>query len=505
MGIGVSDHAEPVPVTGIAKRVTGWMFTVISTEVGLSVDNQMPSGGEELPELSQAPDDWASFREIVRAGVSASNWDTWLTRIKPEFVAGVPVLVAPTEFHLRWVIDKHGDLIAEAFQNIYGAEVSLEYRVSDEVPVEATENDRSSLMVEPKRGEPASSPSTALISRYRFESFVVGQSNRFAWAAAMAVAEQPGAHYNPLFIYGGAGLGKTHLLNAVGHQALEMYPSLDVRYVSSENFLNDFIDSIRRKRPDDFKHRYRGVDILLLDDVQFFEGKEQILEEFFHTFNSLYESGKQMVISSDRHPRNLSSLEDRLRSRFEWGLLTDIQPPDVETRLAILKRNAEFAPKPVPLDVLEYIAGLVSENIRELEGALTRVTAWSALNRRDIDLDTAERVLQDILTTDEPVPLGPETIIRTTAAAYGFSVEDVLSPSRRQPLVLCRQIAMYLCRELTDLSLPKIGDQFQRDHTTVLHSVEKVKRILRSDRAVFDRVTQLTQDLRKGGGISTAS
>ncbi len=244
---------------------------------------------------------------------------------------------------------------------------------------------------------------------------MVGQSNRFASAAAMAVAEQPGAHYNPLFIYGGAGLGKTHLLNAVGHQALEMYPDLVVRYVSSENFLNDFIESIRRKRPDDFKSRYRSVDILLLDDVQFFEGKEQILEEFFHTFNSLYESGKQMVISSDRHPRNLSSLEDRLRSRFEWGLLTDIQPPDVETRLAILRRNAEFAPRPVPVDVLEHIAGLVSDNIRELEGALTRVTAWSALNRRDIDLETAERVLKDIVASDEPVPLGPETIIRTTA------------------------------------------------------------------------------------------
>jgi chromosomal replication initiator protein len=278
-----------------------------------------------------------------------------------------------------------------------------------------------------------------------------------------------------------------------------------VRYISSENFLNDFIDSIRRKRPDDFKHRYRGVDILLLDDVQFFEGKEQILEEFFHTFNSLYESGKQMVISSDRHPRNLSSLEDRLRSRFEWGLLTDIQPPDVETRLAILRRNAEFAPRPVPLEVLEHIAGLVSDNIRELEGALTRVTAWSALNRRDIDLETAERVLRDIVTSDEPVPLGPETIMRTTAAAYGFTVEDVVSPSRRQPLVLCRQISMYLCRELTDLSLPKIGAAFQRDHTTVLHSVDKVRRILRSDRAVFDRVTQLTQDLRKGGGISTGA
>ena len=459
-----------------------------------------------MPESNQAPDDWSSFREIIRAGVSASNWETWLTRIKPEFVAGVPVLVAPTEFHLRWVIDKHGDLISDAFRDVYGNEAPLEYRVSDEIQPETPDSEPTvSSAGDAKPEEPASSPSTALISRYRFESFVVGQSNRFAWAAAMAVAEQPGAHYNPLFIYGGAGLGKTHLLNAVGHQALEMYPSLEVRYVSSENFLNDFIDSIRRKRPDDFKHRYRNVDILLLDDVQFFEGKEQILEEFFHTFNSLYESGKQMVISSDRHPRNLSSLEDRLRSRFEWGLLTDIQPPDVETRLAILKRNAEFAPKPVPIEVLEYIAGLVSDNIRELEGALTRVTAWSALNRRDIDLDTAERVLQDIVTTDEPVPLGAETIIRTTAAAYGFSVEDVLSPSRRQPLVLCRQIAMYLCRELTDLSLPKIGDQFQRDHTTVLHSVEKVKRILRSDRAVFDRVTQLTQDLRKGSGLSTTS
>jgi chromosomal replication initiator protein len=284
-----------------------------------------------------------------------------------------------------------------------------------------------------------------------------------------------------------------------------MYPGLVVRYVSSENYLNDFIESIRRKRPDDFKSRYRGVDVLLLDDVQFFEGKEQILEEFFHTFNSLYESGKQMVISSDRHPRNLSSLEDRLRSRFEWGLLTDIQPPDMETRIAILRRNAEFAPRPVPVDVLEYIAGLVSDNIRELEGALTRVTAWSALNRRDIDLETAERVLKDMVITDEPVPLGPETIIRTTATAYSFSVEDVLSSSRKQPLVLCRQISMYLCRELTDLSLPKIGEHFNRDHTTVLHSVEKVKRILRSDRAVFDRVNQLTQELRKGGGVSTGS
>jgi chromosomal replication initiator protein len=459
----------------------------------------------------RANDLWADFRDALRSEVSEANWDTWLSRLEPDGEGDRIVLVAPSEFHLRWVQEKHGDLVTSAYRSTFGTSAAPAYRVSDSMPAEQP----SSLIEEhvtqiPTAGDregisSAPTKATNLINRYRFESFVVGQSNRFAWAAAMAVAEQPGAHYNPLFIYGGAGLGKTHLLNAVGHQALEMYPDLVVRYVSSENFLNDFIESIRRKRPDDFKSRYRGVDILLLDDVQFFEGKEQILEEFFHTFNSLYESGKQMVISSDRHPRNLSSLEDRLRSRFEWGLLTDIQPPDMETRLAILRRNAEFAPRPVPVGVLEHIAGLVSDNIRELEGALTRVTAWSALNRRDIDLATAERVLKDIVSPDEPVPLGPETIIRTTASAYGFSVEDVLSSSRKQPLVLCRQISMYLCRELTDLSLPKIGEHFNRDHTTVLHSVEKVKRILRSDRAVFDRVNQLTQELRKGGGISTGS
>jgi chromosomal replication initiator protein len=453
----------------------------------------------------QADDLWKQFQESLKSNVSQANWQTWLSRIDVEYVDSTPILITPSEFHLRWIQDKHGQLIASTYKQVFGEADQPEFRVVEGAPAELPlepPDDPVEVPVAIRNEE--TKPSTNLISRYRFESFVVGQSNRFAWAAAMAVAEQPGTHYNPLFIYGGAGLGKTHLLNAVGHEALAMYPKLVVRYLSSENFLNDFIDCIRRKRPDDFKTRYRGVDLLLLDDVQFFEGKEQILEEFFHTFNSLYESGKQMVISSDRHPRNLSSLEDRLRSRFEWGLLTDIQPPDVETRLAILKTNAEFAPRPVPLDVLEYIAGLVSDNIRELEGALTRVTAWSALNRRDIDLETAQRVLQDMISPDDPVALGTDVIIRTTASSFGFSVDDVLSPSRRQPLVMCRQISMYLCRELTDLSLPKIGEAFHRDHTTVLHSVGKVKKILRSDRAVFDRVTQLTQDLRKGAGISPA-
>lgn len=461
-----------------------------------------------LAQTLRAEDLWKQFQEVIKSNVSKSNWQTWLSRLDADLEEENPVLITPSEFHLRWIQDKHGDLIASTYRQIFGTNDAPGFRVVEGAPPELPLEPGDDIPQKPlpvALQTETTKPSTNLVSRYRFESFVVGQSNRFAWAASMAVAEQPGTHYNPLFIYGGAGLGKTHLLNAVGHQALEMYPALVVRYVSSENFLNDFIDCIRRKRPDDFKQRYRGVDLLLLDDVQFFEGKEQILEEFFHTFNSLYESGKQMVISSDRHPRNLSSLEDRLRSRFEWGLLTDIQPPDVETRLAILKTNAEFAPRPVPIDVLEYIAGLVSDNIRELEGALTRVTAWSALNRRDIDLETAQRVLQDMASANDPVPLSTDLIIKTTAASFDFSVDDVLSPSRRQPLVLCRQISMYLCRELTDLSLPKIGDAFDRDHTTVLHSVEKVKKILRSDRAVFDRVTQLTQDLRKGTGISTAS
>jgi chromosomal replication initiator protein len=314
----------------------------------------------------------------------------------------------------------------------------------------------------------------------------------------MAVAEQPGRNYNPLFIHGNAGLGKTHLLNAIGYQALEMYPGMEVRYVTSETFLTDFINSIRRKKTDEFKTRYRTTDILLLDDVQFFDGKEQILEEFFHTFNSLYESGKQIVITSDRHPRHLNTLEDRLRSRFEWGLLTDIQPPDVETRLAILRRNAEYAAVPIPLDVLEFIASLVSDNIRELEGALTRVTAFASLTGEHISLPMAERVLQDMLPGHESKAVNAPEIIAATAAAYGYTVDDLEGPSRKQPLARCRQVAMYLCREHTDLSLPKIGAYFgSRDHTTVMHAIEKVKSVMQTDREVFDRVSELSQSLRK--------
>ena len=452
---------------------------------------------------SRSDDRWHHFQSTLRSRVSQANWQTWLGRLEPEIEPDRVTLIAPSEFHLRWVREKHGPAVEDAFRSVYGPDVALEFRAAElaDLPPDTDPSPAAPVSVDgtdATLAEPDISPARArLVEKYRFENFVVGQSNRFAWAAAMAVAEQPGTQYNPLFIYGGAGLGKTHLLNAIGHHALDLYPGLVVRYVTSEVFFSDFIDGIRRKRMDDFKQRYRSTDVLLLDDVQFFEGKEQILEEFFHTFNTLYESGKQMVISSDRHPKNLSTLEDRLRSRFEWGLLTDIQPPDVETRLAILRRNAEFAPQPVPPQVLQFIAGLVSDNIRELEGALTRVTAFASLTNQEIDLPMAERVLQDLLPGHEAKAVTPQEIIRATATAYGFTVEELIGPSRRQPLVMARQVAMYLCRDLTDLSLPKIGAHFGgRDHTTVMHAIDKVKRFMSSDREVFNRVSELSQSLR---------
>jgi chromosomal replication initiator protein len=449
---------------------------------------------------------WNLFQDILKANVTPITWQTWLRPLRSgERSTEAVTVFAPTDFHLRWLIEKYGGLIEEAAAASYGPGVALHLEADPESPRnvdldldDATDSDPTTLLPATRSGN-GSQPIAGcrLVARYRFESFVVGPSNRFAHAACMAVAEQPGSYYNPLFIFGGAGLGKTHLLNAVGHAALELYPGCVVRYVSSENFFNEFIDGIRRKRMDEFKHRYRTTDVLLLDDVQFFEGKEQILEEFFHTFNSLYESGKQMVLSSDRAPRNLATLEDRLRSRFEWGLLTDIQPPDVETRLAILRKNLEHAPQAVPEEVLLFIAEHVPDNVRELEGALTRVTAYAALTGERIDLEMARDVLQDLIPTVEARPLSPEDIISTAAASYGYSPADLTGPSRRQPLVTARQIAMYLCRELTNLSLPKVGALFGgRDHTTVLHAVEKVKRLIQTDRETFERVTALSQLLR---------
>jgi chromosomal replication initiator protein len=334
--------------------------------------------------------------------------------------------------------------------------------------------------------------------KYTFETFVIGSSNRFAHAAAVAVAEAPAKAYNPLFIYGDSGLGKTHLLHAIGHYAQSLYQGVKVRYVSSEEFTNDFINMIRDGKQDGFRRRYRDVDVLLVDDIQFLENKEGTQEEFFHTFNTLHNASKQIVISSDRAPKRLVTLEDRLRSRFEWGLLTDVQPPELETRIAILRKKAVQDRLNAPPEALEYIASRISTNIRELEGALIRVTAFASLNRQTVDLQLAEFVLKDLI----PEAHGPEitaaTIMGQTASYFGLSIDDLCGTSRSRVLVTARQIAMYLCRELTDLSLPKIGQQFGgRDHTTVMHADRKIRSLMAERRSIYNQVTELTNRIKQ--------
>ena len=334
--------------------------------------------------------------------------------------------------------------------------------------------------------------------KYTFDNFVIGSSNRFANAAAAAVAENPGKAYNPLMIYGDSGLGKTHLLHAIGHYVSEYFHNAQVKYVSTEELTNDFINAISENRTVAFRRSYRDVDVLLIDDIQFLESKIQTQEEFFHTFNTLHNAQKQIVMTSDRPPKALEALEPRLRSRFEWGLLTDVQPPDLETRQAILKRKATAEQLLVPPEVLEFIASRIQTNIRELEGALIRVTAFASLNRQEVDLNLAEVVLRDLIPVGADAQVSALTIIDETANYFGIATDDLKGTSRTQTLVTARQIAMYLCRELTDLSLPKIGQEFGgKDHTTVMHAERKIRQLMRERRSVYNQVTELTNRIKK--------
>jgi chromosomal replication initiator protein len=351
--------------------------------------------------------------------------------------------------------------------------------------------------LESGRGKAGSVIESRLNPKYTFETFVIGSSNRFPHAAAVAVAEAPGKSYNPLLIYGESGLGKTHLLHAIGHYVRSLYSGAKVRYVSSEEFTNEFINAIRDDRQDRFKRRYRDVDVLLIDDIQFLEGKIQTQEEFFHTFNTLHNANKQIVLTSDRAPKKLDEFEDRLRNRFEWGLVTDVQPPDLETRIAILRKKAAMDRLSAPPDVLEFIASKIQTNIRELEGALIRVTAFANLNRQEVDLTLAEIVLKDLIPEGGEPEITAPLIIAQTAAYFGVSIEDLTGPSRGRHLVQGRQIAMYLCRELTELSLPKIGAQFgNRDHTTVMYADRKINQLLAERRSVFNQVSELTNRIK---------
>ena len=447
---------------------------------------------------------WSEVSGRLRGALNDTTYGTWFREASglelsdDRFVLGVP-----NDFTRDWIEGHFLGLIGAAIRDVTGSERPIELRLVDVAVTENGEPDGTTpehspapVVTAPIHHRPESGGFNA---KYTFDSFVIGSSNRFAHAAALAVAEAPAQAYNPLFIYGGTGLGKTHLLQAVAQYVSEHTSDLSVRYVTSETFMNDFINSLRDKRIEGFKQRYRTYDVLLIDDVQFFEHKERIQEEFFHTFNSLYEAGSQIVMSSDRPPRDIATLEERLRSRFEWGLITDIQPPDLETRIAILRKKVKTDGIHVPdPQVLTFIAGRVSTNIRELEGALTRVVAFSSLTARAMSVELAQDVLKDVFPQGEAAEVSIRRIQDLVAERFNMSLEELCGDKRSQNIVYPRQVAMYLSRELTDSSLPKIGKEFGgRDHTTVIHANAKIARLIREDRSVYNLVQELTARVKQ--------
>ena len=422
---------------------------------------------------------------------------------------GSTLLVAvPNELTREVLQTQVKDALDDALRNVFSDDIRCAIDVdTDLVPiheepepaVELSLAADPSVELKPQPMLPSTSHEFGRLNpKYVFDTFVIGSSNRFAHAAAVAVAEAPAKAYNPLFIYGDSGLGKTHLLHAIGHYARRLYSGIRVRYVNSEEFTNDFINSIRDDEGASFKTTYRNVDVLLIDDIQFLAGKDRTLEEFFHTFNSLHNNNKQVVITSDQPPKLLAGFEDRMKSRFEWGLLTDIQPPELETRIAILRKKALSEGLSAPDDALEYIASKIASNIRELEGALIRVTAFASLNRQPVDVALAEMVLKDLITDDNAQEITSSQILTQTADYFKLSMEELCSKSRTRTLVTARQIAMYLCRELTDMSLPKIGQELGgRDHTTVIHADRKIRELMAERRVIYNQVTELTNRIKQ--------
>ncbi len=473
---------------------------------------------------------WISCAESLKRQIPESTWKAWFEAIEPVDLHGnTLVLNAPSQLVKERIQNRFMNLIQNSLttvtENEYSVEISAIPKPQNEFVFsndsesqkfgenlfteQSTEKSSSrgagaslfnlNEFESPRRAKSRHHESSPLDPRYTFESFVIGASNRFAHAAALSVAETPSKSYNPLFVHGGAGLGKTHLLHAIGNYARENYPDKYVRYVSTETFLNEFVDAIRNNATQSFKKRYRECDILLVDDVQFIENRESLQEEFFYTFNSLYAASKQIVITSDRPPKAIATLEDRLRSRFLSGLITDVQPPEIETRLAILRKKAEGSSFNIPSNVFEFIAESVKDNIRELEGALTRVCAFSRLYGTAIDLPMAQEVLADIISSQQGSEITVSSILSTTASTFGFAVEELKGSSRKRPLVIARQVAMYVVRELTDLSYPAIGKAFgDKDHTTVMHSVEKIENLMSYNRDVYKQVSEILSKVRGG-------
>jgi chromosomal replication initiator protein len=487
--------------------------------------------------VTEAQQLWNDCSDALQSQVSEAAWKAWFSEIRPiAVVNGTLVLAVPSAVVRERLEGRFSGLLQDALHDTSGRDYPIRFDVE---VTEAAANEHlggvhnATALLEPTGRTTADDLSRArnavatrsevdrpndkhqfnggrdttrtadapFNARYTFDAFVIGPSNRFAHAAALSVAEAPARSYNPLFVYGGAGLGKTHLLQAIGNYVRENFPRLRVRYVSTETFMNEFVETLRAK--DDmgaFRRRYRECDVLLIDDVQFMDRKESLQEELFHTFNSLYGASKQIVLTSDRPPKAIATLEDRLRSRLLSGLTTDIQPPELETRIAILRTKAEHEGAVVSDEVLDFIASNVRDNIRELEGALIRVTAFASLNRQPLTRETAEVVLADMVAASQPRQITAQQILETSAQHFGFSLDDLCGPSRRRPLVIARQIAMYLFRDLTDYSYPAIGREFGgRDHTTVIHAVDKISGLMKERRSVYDTVTELIVRLKNSG------
>ncbi|AXF56501.1 chromosomal replication initiator protein DnaA [Salicibibacter kimchii] len=452
---------------------------------------------KELAEL------WAKTLNSIKNKVSKPSYETWLKSTEPIKLENDTFLVAaPNEFAKDWLEDRYAEILANTLQDITGNLYTVKFVLhTDEYNEDnqATETPDQTAKKEettqsPRRpNDHENMPRNMLNGKYTFNTFVIGSGNRFAHAASLAVSEAPARAYNPLFIYGGVGLGKTHLMHAIGHYVMEHSPESRVVYLSSEKFTNEFINAIRDNRGEDFRNKYRNVDILLIDDIQFLAGKEQTQEEFFHTFNTLHEDAKQIVISSDRPPKEIPTLEDRLRSRFEWGLITDITPPDLETRIAILRKKAKAEMLDIPNEVMLYIANQIDTNIRELEGALIRVVAYSSLINEDMNADLAAEALKDIIPSSKPKVIGIEDIQAHVAAYYQVKLEEITAKKRTKAIAHARQVAMYLSREMTESSLPKIGEKFGgRDHTTVIHAHDKISKLLATDQQLQHQLDEIT-------------
>lgn len=439
---------------------------------------------------------WQQILSIIQTKLSKPSFDTWFKATKAlTFTENSIVISAPTTFAVEWLESRYTKLVSSTVFEFLGRQVDVKFVIEEAVPEEALIPQQAP--VQPAAVQAEEPLANMLNPKYTFDTFVIGAGNRFAHAASLAVAEAPAKAYNPLFLYGGVGLGKTHLMHAIGHYILQHNPNSKVVYISSEKFTNEFINSIRDNRGESFRNKYRNIDILLIDDIQFLAGKESTQEEFFHTFNALHEESKQIIISSDRPPKEIPTLEERLRSRFEWGLITDIQPPDLETRIAILRKKARAENLDIPNEAMMYIANQIDTNIRELEGALIRVVAYSSLTNQDVTSHLAAEALKDIIPSSRPKIITIQDIQQRVGEYYNLKLEDFKARKRTKAVAFPRQIAMYLSRELTDYSLPKIGEAFGgRDHTTVIHAHEKITQSLKSDQELFKVVNNLMDKIK---------